>query len=175
MWHNVWSSQKGVAGWHSCQATEGRQSDCQRSDDATEQALRLATAFTLLISVFIIYNTFQITVGERRRKLGILRAIGATRWQVIRFLLAEAALLGILGTLAGAFLGTVGAYFLTKQPPTYCSRKCPILSCRFFPSSWQWFFGIGISLLGAILPARRAGRLARPKPCEPSLQAKLNH
>lgn len=43
---------------------------------AMQQGLRLATAFALLISAFIIYNTFQMNVGERRRQLGILRSMG---------------------------------------------------------------------------------------------------
>jgi putative ABC transport system permease protein len=56
---------------------------------ATENGLRMSIAFALLISTFIIYNTFQMAVGERRRQLGILRAIGATQSQVGWMILGE--------------------------------------------------------------------------------------
>ncbi len=79
---------------------------------------------------------------------------------MIRFLLAEAALLGILGTLAGAFLGTVGAYFLTKATSQVLQSEMPDPQLSVFPFLMAIVFGLGISLLGAILPARRAGRLA---------------
>ncbi|MEX0819596.1 MAG: ABC transporter permease, partial [Pirellulaceae bacterium] len=79
---------------------------------ATEQGLQLATAFALVIAAFIIFNTFQMTVGERRRQLGILRAIGATRRQVTFLILREGLLVGLVGMILGAVVGYLGARLL---------------------------------------------------------------
>ncbi|MEO8270393.1 MAG: FtsX-like permease family protein, partial [Aureliella sp.] len=81
---------------------------------ATENGLRMAIAFAVLIAVFIIYNTFEMSVGERRRQIGILRAIGATRSQVQWMILREALWLSVVGAIAGCFLGVWGAGFLNQ-------------------------------------------------------------
>ena len=49
----------------------------------------MAVAFAIIIAIFIIYNTFVMAVGERRKQLGILRAIGATPSQIQRMILRE--------------------------------------------------------------------------------------
>jgi putative ABC transport system permease protein len=72
---------------------------------ATNQALLMARAFILLVATFVIANTFLISVTQRRRQLGILRALGATRGQVATLVLTEATALGIGGTILGSLLG----------------------------------------------------------------------
>ncbi len=57
---------------------------------ALENGLRLATAFALLAAVFIIMNTFSMSVGQRRRQLAVMRAIGATRQQIGMLVFGEA-------------------------------------------------------------------------------------
>ncbi len=128
--------------------------------NATEQGLRLATAFALLIAVFIIFNTFQMVVGERRRQLGVLRAIGATRKQISTFVLNEALLLGSVGTLVGVAFGIGGAFLLTRATSQVLQSDMPDPQLSLIPFLIAAFFGIGIAWLGAFMPARRAGRLA---------------
>jgi putative ABC transport system permease protein len=72
---------------------------------STEQGLTLTTAFTLLLSAFIILNTFLMNVGERRRQLAITRAIGATRNQIAGMLIQESMILASIGTVIGILLG----------------------------------------------------------------------
>ena len=60
---------------------------------------------SLFVGAFIIFNSFSITVAQRTRELGLLRAMGATRRQVLANVLTEGVLLGFLGSIAGLLLG----------------------------------------------------------------------
>jgi len=127
---------------------------------ATEQGLQLATAFALVIAAFIIFNTFQMTVGERRRQLGILRAIGATRRQVTFLILREGLLVGIIGMLLGGAVGYLGARVLARATAELLQTPIPEAELTFVPFVLAAVFGLGISLIATFIPARRAGQLA---------------
>ncbi len=60
---------------------------------------------SLFVGAFIIFNSFSITVAQRTRELGLLRAIGASRRQVLGSVLTEGVLLGVVGSLLGLALG----------------------------------------------------------------------
>ncbi len=127
---------------------------------ATEQGLNLATAFALVIAAFIIYNTFQMNVGERRRQLGILRAIGTTRRQVLLLVLREGLLMGIVGTVIGGVVGVLGAHLLAGGTARLLQIGMPPPELSPGPFAVGALFGLGISLIGVFLPARRASRLS---------------
>ena len=59
----------------------------------------------LFVGSFIIWNTFTMIVTQRSREIALLRAIGATRRQVMRSLLLEAVLLGVAASAIGVGLG----------------------------------------------------------------------
>ncbi len=127
---------------------------------ATEQGLQLATAFALVIAAFIIFNTFQMAVGERRRQLGILRAIGATRRQVSLLILREGILLGLIGTVVGTAVGIFGAKLLTQGTEQLLQTTMPPIQVTILPFVLAIVFGLGLSLAAVFIPARRAGRLS---------------
>lgn len=127
---------------------------------SAELGLTLATAFALMIAVFTIFNTFQMVVGERRRQLGILRAIGATRKQISGFVMREALMLGAFGTVVGSVLGVVGAFFLVRATSQVLQTGMPDPQVHWWPFALAIVFGLGISWAGALLPARRAGMLS---------------
>ncbi|AMV33633.1 ABC transporter permease YtrF precursor [Pirellula sp. SH-Sr6A] len=127
---------------------------------AAELGLTLATAFALMIAVFTIFNTFQMVVGERRRQLGILRAIGATRKQIEGFVMREALMLGAIGTVVGSLVGVVGAFFLVRATSQVLQTGMPDPQVHWWPFALAVVFGLGISWAGAFLPARRAGMLS---------------
>src|SRR5205814_1030314 len=60
---------------------------------------------TLFMGAFLIFNTFRTLVVERRRDIGMLRAVGATRGTITRLILVESALQGVVGTAIGLVLG----------------------------------------------------------------------
>ncbi|MBI5493912.1 MAG: ABC transporter permease [Deltaproteobacteria bacterium] len=72
---------------------------------ALQTALQLASGVALLVGIFVVFNTMAIAVMQRRRELATLRALGMPRAQVVALVAGEAALLGILGGLAGVLLG----------------------------------------------------------------------
>jgi len=127
---------------------------------SSDEGLRLATAFSLLLAVFIILNTFLMNVGERRQKLAILRAIGATRRQISRLLLGESLVMGALGTVLGILVGLLGAHLLTKAMNSLLLATLPPLIITPLPLVLAALFGMGVAVLGAIIPARRAGRVS---------------
>ena len=63
----------------------------------------------LFVGAFIIFNTFSITVAQRTREFGLLRALGATRHQIMNSVMAESVVLGLAGSAVGLGLGLVAA------------------------------------------------------------------
>jgi putative ABC transport system permease protein len=126
---------------------------------ATENGLRMAIAFAVLIATFIIYNTFQMAVGERRRQLGILRAVGATRSQVMWMILREALWISLAGSVAGCLLGIWGANYLNQVTELLMVVQLPNTQLTPLPFVIAVAMGITVSLLGAFIPARRASQV----------------
>ncbi|MFN5394945.1 MAG: ABC transporter permease [Planctomycetota bacterium] len=125
---------------------------------AIQRGLLIATIFSLVMAGFIIFNTFQMNVGERRRQLGILRAIGTTRKQVLSMVLREAAILGILGSILGCIVGYFGAGLLNQSTATLLGISIPSSSVGIIPICLAIGCGFIVSLLGASLPAMTAAK-----------------
>ncbi len=135
----------------------------QVADESTvamQQGLRLATAFALIISAFIIYNTFQMNVGERRRQLGILRSMGATRKQLLWMIVREGLWLGVIGTLLGCVVGRFGAAVLRSSTSKLLQIEIPPSPWSIWPYAIAIVCGLTVALLGAFFPALRASRLS---------------
>lgn len=79
------------------------------------QALAGISVVALLVGVFIIYNSLSLSVVERIREIGTLRALGATRGQVFRAVLGEGAVIGMLGSAAGIGFGYLLAFGLLEM------------------------------------------------------------
>jgi putative ABC transport system permease protein len=134
----------------------------ERASD--NQFVRLAQAsawgtslLALLIGILGIANTMAMSVFERTREIGILRALGWKRWQVLAHIEVEAVLLGLGGGLLGIVLGWCALRVLAALPQT----------ASFFAASLHWPLlaeAVGIAILAGLvagaLPAWRAGRLA---------------
>ncbi len=89
------------------------------------------------LALFTIFNTFLMNVGERRKQLAVLRAIGATRRQIIRMLLLEGLAMGLVGTVLGSLLGLVGR--LRADPRRWAAsipRPCRPCASPPRPSCW---------------------------------------
>jgi putative ABC transport system permease protein len=67
--------------------------------------LRFSSGAALVIGMFIIYNTFAVAVTQRRKEIGILRALGATRRQIAALFVGESVIGGVVGSAIGAALG----------------------------------------------------------------------
>ena len=138
----------------------GRSSMAEETALSTNQALLMARAFILLVAVFVITNTFLISVTQRRRQLGILRAIGGSRGQLGALVMSEAFVMGILGTILGSIIGVVLAHYLNLAMGSLYETALPPIELTPRPFVIAAAFGIGMSLLGAAMPAWKAARLS---------------
>jgi putative ABC transport system permease protein len=84
----------------------------EENQDDIEQGLQFFTGFltafaviALVVGAFVIYNSFSILVAQRNREMALLRAVGASRGQVLRGVLLEAVIIGGLASVAGFLLG----------------------------------------------------------------------
>jgi putative ABC transport system permease protein len=127
---------------------------------APESGLRLAIAFSLIIAAFIIYNTFQMNVGERRRQLGILRAMGALRRQLLWMIVREGLWLGVIGGVLGSVVGYFGASILNESTSKLLQINIPQSPFTPWPFVGAFVAGIMVATLGAFFPALRASRLS---------------
>lgn len=126
-------------------------------------AFTLFGIFALATAGFIILNSFRTMVAERRRDIGMLRAIGARRATITRMFLAESLLQGVVGTGLGMLLGWAMATGLFMAlSPIFESVMHMSIGTVTFPA-WAYAeaiaLGLGVTLLSALIPARAAGRI----------------
>jgi putative ABC transport system permease protein len=140
----------------------------QENTNAVDQALSffntalLIFAFiSLFVGAFTIYNTFSIIVGQRTRELALLRVVGASRRQVFRSVLAEAAIVGFVASAAGIGLGVLAAVGL-KALISGFGISLPPGPLTFEPRTVVvgLVVGTGVTVAAAIGPARNAVRIA---------------
>ncbi len=124
-----------------------------------KQGLALATIFSIIIAVFIIYNTFQMNVSERRRQFGILRAIGTSRKDIILTVLREGLVLGTAGIAVGWGLGIAGAYYLSRAMEQVLGVDLPKNQVSIVALIGSAVCGYLIMIVGVMVPARKAGKL----------------
>ena len=112
---------------------------------------------SLFVSIFIIYNTFAIVLGERVREMGLLRAIGADTAQLRRSVIAEALIVGLVASVVGlaagigiaalltALFGAIGAEL--PDYPTILAARTVVIAL---------ILGVGVTVASSIAPARAA-------------------
>ncbi|WP_254510390.1 ABC transporter permease [Anatilimnocola floriformis] len=127
---------------------------------STEQSLFVSTVFSFVLACFIILNTFFMSVGERRRQLAIMRAVGATGKQIMYTMLGEALMLGVIGTGIGIPAGIGAAYLMNRTMSRGFDVILPDPQIHWLPIALAAFLGIGISLIGSYVPAWRAGQVS---------------
>ncbi|MDQ3107494.1 MAG: FtsX-like permease family protein [Actinomycetota bacterium] len=117
-------------------------------------------AIALFVGSFIIYNTFSIIVAQRSRETALLRAIGASRRQVLGSILLEALVVGVIASVLGV-IGGLGMAQLLRALLSGFGFGLPagglvltsstIITCLIL--------GIGVSVASAVFPARRASKV----------------
>ena len=115
----------------------------------------------VFVGAFIIFNTFSMLIGQRIRELALLRAVGASRGQVVRSVLVESVIVGAVGSTIGLGFGTLIAYGLPKLVKAAGGGAIPYGSLVFAPRTFiaTYAIGIGITALAALVPAWRASRI----------------
>jgi putative ABC transport system permease protein len=114
----------------------------------------------LIVGMFVIANTFAMLIGQRARELALLRAVGASRAQVIRSVLAEGFSVGLVGSVIGLGLG-IGIAVLIKSILSGLGLDVPSSGVVVNPRTiiLALVIGIVITTLAALFPAIRASRV----------------
>jgi len=112
-------------------------------------------AMSVTISAFGIVNTLVLSVYERTREIGMLRAIGTSRRQMRRIVRYESVITSVIGGLLGTAVGVAFAYAVTTR---YADQgfafAVPFAQLGVFLA-----VAVAVGVLAAVLPARRAARI----------------
>jgi putative ABC transport system permease protein len=123
-------------------------------------ALLVFACIALFVGGFTIFNTFSIIVGQRTRELALLRIVGASRRQVFRSVLIEAALVGLVASLIGLGLGVVAAIGLEALLTAFgITLPTGPLVFQGRTVVAALVVGLGVTVVSAVSPARRAVRI----------------
>ncbi|HVF08069.1 MAG TPA: ABC transporter permease [Actinomycetota bacterium] len=137
-------------------AAEELSSDVQEGFQFFSILISVFGVIALLVGIFVISNTFSIIVQQRTRELALLRAVGASRRQVLSAVIIEGVVVGLVGALIGlgvgillaqGFISAIGEDFASGVTLTVPTVIRALL------------IGLVVTLLAAVLPAIRATRV----------------
>jgi putative ABC transport system permease protein len=116
-----------------------------------------STILAVIIGAILVGNTMMLSLFERTREFGLLRAIGWTRTRVVSLVLGEGLVLAVIGAAVG-----VGFSFLVTAVLQGLPQLAGVLHANYTPGAfWRGLFtGLGMTILGTLYPALRAGFLA---------------
>jgi putative ABC transport system permease protein len=139
------------------QTPDAKSEDVEAQLQAFNAILYFFAAMALFVGGFLIFNSFNMTVFQRTREIGMLRTLGATRGLITGSVLREATLLGIVGAALGLGLGVVLALALIELVK---ALDFPVGNLVLTPLAPIAAVATGLitALLGALYPARVAGR-----------------
>lgn len=139
----------------------------------------LFAALALFLGAFLIFNTFRTVVLERRRDLGMLRAIGASRRQITQAIVIEGVIQGIGGTLIGLLLGfgmAVGLLAGMKSFVDYIASVDDLgLHFSMGAVAIPVILGLAVALAASYWPARAAGKMSPLEALRPVPAAGTRH
>ena len=147
---------------------EGLQAE--RSETRTQemtsqlQGFRISLLFfagtALFVGAFLVFNALSMTVLERTRELGMLRALGSTRAMIARSVIAEALILGLLGSVLGVLFGYGMAKGLVYLFGRAFLFQITDLTLSPFALASAVVVGVAVTAVAALYPALRAGRVS---------------
>ncbi len=156
--------QAHVEGKATVEAPKGRTQRLLKAFWAFRNGLSMSGFISLAVGMFLIYNAVSVSVAQRRKEVGTLRALGVARGSMVRLFMAEALLMALLGSALGLWLAGALARAVTSMvydtvdrlivsihapPPTITSK---IIMAGFAS-------GVLTTLLASYLPARIASRV----------------
>jgi putative ABC transport system permease protein len=117
--------------------------------------LYVLLALSVVVSLLGMVNTLVLSVFERTREIGMLRAVGMSRRAVRRMVRHESIITALIGAALGMPLGIAAAALVTRAMSTYeVGFSPPIVPLPVFA-----LVAIAAGVAAAVIPARRAGRL----------------
>jgi putative ABC transport system permease protein len=155
---------KIVPGDVAVQAPDQRSTQVAKMLAGFQLNLTALSLVSLLVGLFLVYNTVTASAVRRQHEIGIMRSVGMTRAQVQWIFLGEAALYGTAGSILGCLGGIVLSNSLVKIVSKTVTNLYILTSIEHFQVPlWEvplvFILGIGTALVGAWVPARNAGYL----------------
>ncbi len=129
-----------------------------------ENALQIISLIILITAAVAILSTFLATISERKKEIGLLKAIGATKNHLRILILQEAFIIGLLGSIAGILLGLITSEILTTQILNQFSdlsiipEKIFLITTKTIITSL--LLGTGMTLLAALIPSEKAAHIS---------------
>lgn len=141
--------------------------------DVVEQANQVFTGIQVVLAVFGIFsllvaaigliNTMTISLLERINEIGIMRAIGASAWDIKKIFLIESTLIGFFGGVVGIVIGYISGFMFSVGLNVLANTLGGQAIDIFYTPGWFIIFVIGFSagvgFISGVLPARKAGNL----------------
>lgn len=156
---------KLLAGRATVEPPQGRTRRMVGALGSFQNGLNVSGVIALMVGMFLIFNAVSISVAQRRREVGTLRALGVTQRAMVTLFCLEAAMLSVLGTALGLVLGQALAKVALSAVEESVHRlwvpiqpKPPSLTPTVI--AWGIAAGIGTTVLAAYLPARSTNRIS---------------
>lgn len=125
-----------------------------------ETFLLVFAGVALVVATFSIYNTFSVIVAQRSRESALLRAIGASRAQVLRSITFEGLIIGLVASVVGVILGGfVAAGLFAALGATGLALPSSGLVVEPKSVIWSMVVGVIVTVVASIAPAVRASRV----------------
>jgi putative ABC transport system permease protein len=125
----------------------------QTITQAMSWTLFAIASISLLVGGIGVMNIMLVSVRERTREIGIRRAVGATRADILRQFLAESVLISLLGGALGLLLGTAIVWLVVHYAPDVPMKLSPRTALLAFSSAFV------VGAISGVVPARQAARL----------------
>ncbi|QBF47172.1 ABC transporter permease [Janibacter limosus] len=167
---------EGFKAWTGKSLADANQNDVQQALGFITTFLLVFAGIALFVGSFLIINTFSILVAQRGRELALLRAIGASRRQVVRSVLVEAFVVGLVGATLGLLLGVLLALGIQTLFATFgldLSGSGLVFTPRTVIAAYA--VGIVVTMLAAWVPARRAGSVPPVAAMRDSIDTGIGH
>ncbi len=145
---------------------EAQSENTERMIASYQMMITFFGSLALLVGLFLVFNSVSISVAERRREIGILRALGAAKNSILALFVIESALMGLLGAALGAGIGRLLANVMVKQVTLSLSAQfhTHIQANRIEMTAEQFWITLALgtftSAAAALMPATKASRIS---------------
>ncbi len=156
--------EKALPGGYSVVTPEGRTRQVELLVSRFQKNINLISFIAVFVGMYLIYNAVSISVVQRRKEIGILRALGTTRRQIISLFLAETVAMAIIGSAVGVGVGILFAKSAIGAVGQTVSELYVRTSISEITISWPnlvvgFVAGILASLAAALFPALASARI----------------
>lgn len=141
----------------------GRVRQAQSSTASLRFGMLMGVSIAVTVGAFLVYNTMSMAALERRREIATLRALGGSRLLLLRNLLWESALLGLIGAVAGSVVGLVLAGVLVRSIPDFYTNGLGVgveLNMPPYAIPMALVVGVVSAVAAAAMPAMAAVKVA---------------